>query len=366
MAGYLSNLRKDIARWQAAGLIDADTAAALLRDAENRPGGISFGSILAMLAAALLGAALLLLVAANWEALPRLFRVGMIFAGIIVGYVGGAWLKQRDHAAFGEALWFLAATAFGAGIALIGQMYHLSGDEAQAVLLWCGGTGLAALALRSGPLTVGAVLIAGGWLLLQVDWRGHDLPLGYLAVAAALWGVSLWTHSATARHLLLLSLTFYALLVYMDGGTLAAPVTLVAVSAAAFAVSVQYPEQSERVLRLGGGLPVQALLGFLAGMAVIQFEHYEKQSFTLLAMLTFAGVVGALLLEGRHSRMLRWLAYAGFIFELGFVYIVLLGSMLGTAGFFFAAGVVLAGIAYAITRIERRMANVRRGGEGAA
>jgi uncharacterized membrane protein len=45
---------------------------------------------------------------------------------------------------------------------------------------------------------------------------------------------------------------------------------------------------------------------------------------------------------------------------------VLLGSMLGTAGFFFAAGTVLAGIAWAITRIERRIAAARMGGEGAA
>jgi uncharacterized membrane protein len=56
MAGYLTTLRKDIARWQAGGLVDERTAAALLHDAENRPGRISFGSILSILAAVLLGA----------------------------------------------------------------------------------------------------------------------------------------------------------------------------------------------------------------------------------------------------------------------------------------------------------------------
>lgn len=366
MAGYLKTLRKDIARWQAAGLLDERTASALLRDAENRPGGISFGSILAILAAVLLGAALLLLIAANWEAFPRLLRVGLIFAGIAAGYVGGAWLKLRGHAAFGEALWLLAATAFGAGIALIAQMYHLSGEEAQAVLLWCGGTAFAALALRSHPLTVGAVLLAATWLLMVMDARGQaPVPLGYLLLAAGLWAVSLWTRSVAARHLILLSLMLYAVLFYLDSDRLVAPIALVLISIAAFAFATQLPDLSESIFKLDGGLPVQGLLGFIAGMSVVQFELYEQPGFVYVAIVVFAGVIGALVLAGRESRMLRWLAYAGFIWELGFVYLVLLGSMLGTAGFFFVAGIVLAAIAWTISRIERRMAVTQPAGEGA-
>lgn len=366
MAGYLTTLRKDIARWQAAGLIDERTASALLHDAENRPGGISFGSILAILAAVLLAAALLLLIAANWESFPRLFRVGLIFAAIILGYVGGAWLKLRGQGAFGEALWLLAATAFGAGIALIAQMYHLSGEEAQAVLLWCGGVALAAVALRSHPLTAGAVLLAAAWLLMAMDSHGQEaVPLGYLPLAAALWAVSLWTRSVASRHLILLSLMLYAVLFYLEGETLVAPIALVLVSTAAFAFAIQLPDLSESVLKLDGGLPVQGLLGFIAGMSVVQFELYEEPEFLYVAIVVFAGMIGALVLAGRDSRMLRWLAYAGFIWELGFVYLVLLGSMLGTAGFFFVAGIVLAAIAWTISRIERRMKQASTVGESA-
>src|SRR5690606_19500767 len=91
VAGYLSKLSKDIARWRAEGLIDEATAAALLRDVQSRPGGVRFGSVLAILAAVLVGAALLLLIAANWEAFPRLLRVALIVAGILAGYLGGAY-----------------------------------------------------------------------------------------------------------------------------------------------------------------------------------------------------------------------------------------------------------------------------------
>lgn len=365
MAGYLTSLRKDIARWQAAGLIDAPTATALLRDVENRPGGISFGSVLAILASVLIAAALLLLVAANWEDFPRLFRVGLIVSVILAGYLGGAILKRRGSEAFGEALWLLGSVAFGGGIALIGQMYHLSGDERQAILVWCGGTTLAALALRSHPLTVGAVLLAGAWLVMSVD-DAEVAPLTYLPVAAVLWGISLWTRSLAARHLILLSLMLYAGLWYVNTESLFAPALLAAASVLAFAFATRMPELAERVFRLDGGLPVQGLLGFIAGMSLVQFELYEERSFAVVAMVVFAGVIGALVLAGRESRMLRWLAYAAFVWQLGFVYIALIGTMLGTAGFFLLAGVVLGAIAWAITRIEKRMATRNAAGEGAA
>ncbi|TIX21273.1 MAG: DUF2157 domain-containing protein, partial [Mesorhizobium sp.] len=141
MAGYAKRVRADIARWREIGLIDPATAEALACDvAANERASLSFGSILAMMAALLFSAAILIFVAANWEAFPRLVRVAALFAVILAGYVGGAVLKTRDHAAIGEALWIVAAAAFGGSIALIGQMYHLSGDEASALVTWCVGT----------------------------------------------------------------------------------------------------------------------------------------------------------------------------------------------------------------------------------
>ena len=148
-----------------AGLIDQAAGAAILGDAEaNERKSLSFGSVLAVMAALLVGAAILVFVAANWEAIPRLARVGSLFAVLMAGYVGGAVLKLYDHSAIGEAVWLVAAAAFGAAIALISQMYHLSGDETEAILTWCIGTGIAAAALRSGPLTIAAVGLAGFWL----------------------------------------------------------------------------------------------------------------------------------------------------------------------------------------------------------
>jgi uncharacterized membrane protein len=370
MASYSSKVRQDIARWADAGLIDARTAEALACDVEsNERRSLSFGSILAMMAALLLGAAILIFVAANWEAFPRLGRVGALFAVILAGYVGGAVLKDRDHPAIGEALWIVAAAAFGGAIALVGQMYHLSGDESSAMLTWCAGTTLAAVALRSNPLTVAAVGIADGWLVL-VLFRGFNLfrdsefPHMFVAIAAGLFVLSYWTRSQPARHLVLLSLILYTALVAADHDLTELALLLAAVSAACFAAGALAPEPVDRVVQLGGRLPLHGLIGFLTGMAMLQFEFADNADggFAVTSAVALAGVAGAILLAGRESRGLRWVAYLGFAFELFIVYAVTMQTMLGTAGFFLAAAVILGLLAFVIIRIEKRMKPAAIGG----
>lgn len=359
MAGYITKLKGEIARWEAAGLIDPATAAALRRDAESRPGGVSFGSILAILAAVLIGASILLLIAANWEQFPRLLRVAMIFALVAGGYIAGAVLKGRGSDGFAEACYILGAVAFGAGIALVAQMYHLSGDETQAILVWCAGTVLAAAALRSGPLTAGAVLLAAVWMVMVTN-DGRRLfdepPLAYLPIAALIWVVSLWTLSIAARHLILFSLMLFAIPHWLGADILVAPTLLAVLSVAAFAAWVAAPEKAERYAMLGeGGLPVQGLLGFIAGMSAIQFSQQDSQRFLLVVIIIFAAIIAALVLGGRESRLLRWVGYAAFTYEVIYVYVVLIASMIGTAGFFLTAGLVVAGLAWAISRLEKRL-----------
>lgn len=342
MASYATKVKHDIARWREAGLIDDATAGSLSLDVERNAGGqVSFGTVLAMMAAALFSAAILIFVAANWEDFPRLARVGMLFAIILGGYVGGAALKLSGREAAGEAAWIVAAAAFGASIALIAQIYHMSGDEAQAVFVW------------------GAVLLAGAWMLMRTSsaWWLAGPPLPWLAVAAALYALSFWTRSLLARHLLLLSLyLFVALAYFADESSFAAPLALAAAAALLFAFGRLRPAEAGRLLGLGQELPAQALAGFLAGVGIVQAALVDEPGFVFPTILAFAGIVAALLLEGHDSRALRWFAYAAFAFHLCFLYVVMLGSMMDTAGFFLLAGLSLSALAFLISRFERRIA----------
>ncbi|WP_269930004.1 DUF2157 domain-containing protein [Aminobacter sp. HY435] len=365
MASYATKVKKDIARWVESGLVDGATADTLVRDVETRErSGLDFGSILAIMAALLFGAAILILVAANWEAIPRAVRVAALFAVILAGYVGGAAIKLRGNLGFGEALWLVAAAAFGGSIALIGQMYHFSGDEASAVLTWGIGTAIAAAALRSHALTVAAVGIADAWLVLKgfEFFRREAFPHLFPVLMAVLWGLSLWTRSMAARHLIVLSLIFYALLLALHYDTFEIATVLAVVSAAVLAVAALAPVQVEHILQLGGRLPLHGLIGFLTGIGILQVDLADDGGFVVASAIALAVIAAVIVFLGRESRALRWIAYLGFAFQLAIVYGVTVGSMLGTAGFFFAAAVILAGLAYAIIRIERRMRPQLAGG----
>src|SRR5690606_24530343 len=140
--------------------------------------------------------------------------------------------------AAGEGAWVVAAAGFGASIALIAQIYHMSGDEADAIFVWGAGTALAAALLRSGALNAGATLLAAVWMMMKAShgWTLGGPPLSYLVMAAALYALSFWTRSLLARHLVLLSLYLFTVLAYWrDESTFAAPILLAAAAVAVFA-----------------------------------------------------------------------------------------------------------------------------------
>lgn len=372
MASYAARVKADTARWVEAGLIDAVTAEQIGRDVESHDRrALSFGFVLGVMAALLLGAAILLLVAANWEAIPRLLRVGGLFALIAVGYVGGAMLKVQGRTAAAEAFWLVAVAAFGGSIAAIGQMYHLPGTESGAVLTWCLGTMAAAAALRSAPLTIIASAIAAIWLVLRVfELWDSRFPFGFLYLAAALWAVSLWSGSRRTRDLVLLSIVAYFALVaaYFESRGIAG--LLAAGSAILFAFAVYFPSSIDRVMRLDGRTALHCLIGFLAGIILTQLDLIARVDdltwFIVATAIAFGGIAATLVLAGRTSRGLRWVAYLGFAFEICLIYSVMMGTMLGTAGFFLAAGTMLALLAFAIARIERRINADNPAAEGAA
>jgi uncharacterized membrane protein len=112
---------------------------------------------------------------------------------------------------------------------------------------------------------------------------------------------------------------------------------------------------------LGARPSLHGLIHFLSGMVMLHVLYFDDGLHFLLVLLTLAGVAGALLIAGRDNRGLRWLAYAAFAIELCYVYLVLLGTMLDTAGVLLLAGLGLALLAWVVRRFERRFAGPRDG-----
>lgn len=366
MANHLTRLKSEIDGWLAAGLIDAGTAQRLHADVRSRTNSrFGFASVLAAFAALLLGAAILLFVAANWEAMPRLVRMALILLLILAGYGFGAIAALRGHRRLAEAGHLVGIAAFGGGMALVGQMYHLSGDEAQALLVWCGAAALSAAVLRSSALTAAGVVLAASWMWSEAwdIWGDETVPAAALPILAALWALSLWTRSAAARHLIVLSLWSYVVLAYVGGNDIVAPVLLALAAVVLFVVAIRLGPAAERVFGMGG-VPVHAMVGFGLAMVLLHLTFGDGPGLAVVALVAFCASIGALVLSRGTDRAVRWLSYLGFGVELCLVYVLTIGTMLGTAGFLLASGALLALAAAVVVRFERRFkaaAQVREG-----
>ena len=163
MVLYRGRVEKDLERWVAAGHVSPEGARAIRRDLAARASGIAMPSVLAILAAVLLSFGAMLFVAAHWQDMSRLARLGILSGGLWAAYGLSGWFFARQMTGFGHAALLLGIGLFGASIMLVAQMYHLDGHPPDAVLLWAGGAFLAAVLLRSNAAYAATIAIGAVW-----------------------------------------------------------------------------------------------------------------------------------------------------------------------------------------------------------
>lgn len=172
--GYRQRLEADLVKWVADGVISGD-AAHSIRKARFAEEAVSrLPGIFAMLGALMLAASVSAFVAANWQEIPRLVRLFGILALIAACFPVALQLARRGMPWGTEAAVTFATLCFGAGVALVGQMYHLPGDwPAGAMLVAIGAVIAAALTGQSGPLVI-AFAAMTAWSFGRFDdaqWR---------------------------------------------------------------------------------------------------------------------------------------------------------------------------------------------------
>lgn len=338
-----------VEEWQQARLIDAATAAALREDVVRRRAAFPAARLLALFAALTLGAALLLLIAANWDVLPRLWRVALLALTMFAANLGGAWAALRARPVLAEGLYLAGGFAFGASLALVGQMYHLSGDTADALAIWYVSTLVSSLVLRAAWLNAGAVVLALCW----IGTRAADAPLSlaashvFLAMIAASFALSYRTRSLPARHLSALALAAYTLSLFAWADSPLAAALLAVLFAAGLAAA--------RFLRARAppALAVHCLLQFLFAMVLLQLDMEGGWALAVCATATFAVLGGTAATLDADERALRGLIYVAFVLELVWLYVTLIGTMLGTAGYLLLVGTALALAAWIVARRQQ-------------
>lgn len=134
-------LHAELDRWEREGLADPEITARLReryplpRDAAGR----SIAQvILATFGALLVACGFILLLAHNWENLPRPARAFLSLSCLAAGHFAAVWtlLRRPASVAWREASGAALAMAVAACIALISQTYHLPGDLESFLLVW--------------------------------------------------------------------------------------------------------------------------------------------------------------------------------------------------------------------------------------
>jgi uncharacterized membrane protein len=166
----MQNAERYVARWRDAGLIDESTAAAIrtYEQAQAKPSGRQWQVMVALiLGGILLGAGVLLFVAAHWDKVSPSGRMMLVLSMLVFFHGLGLAVRER-FAGLATAMHAVGTVSAGAAIALVGQIFNMQEHWPAAVMLW-------------------ALCAAAGWWLLRDSFQ-ETLTL----LLAPAWIVSEW------------------------------------------------------------------------------------------------------------------------------------------------------------------------------
>jgi len=181
---YRKRLRQDLETWQSKGWVSPDSAASILADQDGDDTASRLPLILGGIGAVCVALAVAAFVAANWEAIgkaPKLLGIAVL---ITTGHGLAARWATRGRTGLADLATGFATLVFIAGIALVGQMFHLPANWAAGSLIVC----LGALAASWLGASRTALLVAA---IAAVSWQiGRGEP-GETQVWADLFGIGL-------------------------------------------------------------------------------------------------------------------------------------------------------------------------------
>lgn len=305
-----------ITDWQSRGLITDSTAAALSADTQASGTRFAFRNILILLAVICLGFAAMTFIAANWQDMTRLTRVGLIFTAMWGFWGGSVLLNLRNHRWFAQVFTLGACAMFGAGIMLISQIYHIQGSPKDATWLWAIGTLIAAALTRSIPalcLTIALLLI---WLFVSPNLYSRppfvqlDFPLYMIACAL----LAYWMRSRFTAHLITLTTYIWAGCTAINLANDQSLTLLAITFAAAFALlsAALFSDRKQALLRGFEPALILYTTGYLAVMifawhVLVRYEWRMAdtpdivKSFSFPALICIAACVTLAVLTYRKS-----------------------------------------------------------------
>ena len=162
-------LRSECRQWVDDGDISAEQGERILARYGTSLEDVSDGSlaykVLVGVALLFAGMAMMLLVSANWEEIPRVVRMlGLVATTLVLNGIGVRHFL-RDGSGIGWL--FVGSISYGASIMLIAQIYHLGEHFPDGLLVWALGVAPMALLTRSRVIALLMLALALFWLMAE-------------------------------------------------------------------------------------------------------------------------------------------------------------------------------------------------------
>lgn len=253
----------DIQRLHEAGFITDDQRRQILQHYRLREDTHRFRMVLSIFGGLLVALGIVLLIASNWDEIPRFAKLATGLLLLVGAHAGGWWVAHRrggeTHPVTAEGLHLAGAVLFLANIGLVGQIYHLSSRLPDAWLLWWAGIAALPWILRSRALHLLSLIAFGIWFGSEI-WSDE----GWFRFGSEAWPLLL---------IILLGLSFYGagLLLRRTSWTLFAEDTekFGLLAASAFSVPLVFHDfQREALNRFGQGttIPFWTMAALAAGL----------------------------------------------------------------------------------------------------
>jgi uncharacterized membrane protein len=388
---FARRLREETAHWVRDGLVSAQQAEAIVaRYSDSGPWYSRPITIFSLLGGALLAGSVALIVAHNWAEIPRWAKLGGAVALLLAAHAGGLVLRARDYGKTGEGLFVLGGGLLLVGISLVGQLYNLTGRPSDAILLWWALLLPAAYALPSMALVglawVGASVWFGLLIYDRTTWLGRDIAMNsaLAAVAVGAAGVLAWALGAIhgsgefrrARQfleqlgLLVILVALVPLGFHGQHGAGSSSgdaegwpaavlglllVAVVAVGAAALRLPPDRP-----IVRAG---PVAAFVLVALYLVLVVWAVTQRTPVGILRALDWVNwallfvVALTLILYGARWDRTSWINWGVVWVGVDAVarYLELFGTMLQTSALFFATGLFVLAVGWALELLRRRV-----------
>jgi uncharacterized membrane protein len=210
-----------LARWQSAGVLDAETAArirahemktaargsaqtgsASSSDSEAQtPASLKWLVVTGLtLGAILLCCGVVLFVNAHWDQLSPGGRFLLVLSMVAVFHLAGGFTRSQFES-FSTALHAVGTVATGAAIGLVGQIFNIQEHWPAAVLLWAVAASAGWALLRDQAQQALALLLLPAWMLCELEFRmnGHIGEEVYMGRFLFLWAILYLTFFAHSR-----------------------------------------------------------------------------------------------------------------------------------------------------------------------